>query len=187
MLMSVVRQYREAQKAKELENARKKAEKAELLKKEEESLKSAKTGNAKKAIKKAQTWAAPSLDHDDLNSADLESKKGSTLAASGIENAIDALGLVTGATSNTAIDRHPERRFKAALLAFQEERMPSLIEETPGLRRRQRLELIYKEFTRSDRNPLNQPNAEFDSSKEDLKEIRQRLERDLEEQFTRED
>ena len=47
-------------------------------------------------------------------------------------------------------------------------------EEFKGLRRNQRVELIRKEFEKSDENPFNQVSATFDSTREEIREIRER-------------
>lgn len=94
----------------------------------------------------------------------------SSINASGIDNALDALTLTSGA--DTKVDRHPERRFKAAYAAFEARRLPELEEEHKGLRKQQRVDMIRKEFERSPENPFNQANVEYDASKEDIKAIK---------------
>jgi hypothetical protein len=73
------------------------------------------------------------------------------LAASNIDDALDALSLTQGGEGEerkalAGIDRHPERRQKAALAAFEDRRLPELRKEHPGLRLQQYKDLIYKEF-----------------------------------------
>ena len=51
--------------------------------------------------------------------------------------------------------------------------MPELEEEHKGLRKNQRIELIRKEFERSPENPFNQANARFDSTREEIKDIKE--------------
>ena len=46
-------------------------------------------------------------------------------------------------------------------------------EEHKGLRKNQRIELIRKEFERSPENPFNQANARFDSTRDEIKEIKE--------------
>ena len=55
--------------------------------------------------------------------------------------------------------------------------MPELEEEHKGLRKKQREDMIRKEFERSPENPFNQVNARFDTRKEELREM-QEQERD---------
>lgn len=76
---------------------------------------------------------------------------GPALTASNIDDALDALTLTTGGEAEdrkavAGIDRHPERRQKAALAAFEDKRLPELKKEHPGLRLQQYKDLIYKEF-----------------------------------------
>ena len=52
--------------------------------------------------------------------------------------------------------------------------MPELEEEHKGLRKNQRIELIRKEFERSPENPFNQANARFDSTKDEIKDIKEK-------------
>lgn len=77
--------------------------------------------------------------------------QGAALSASNIDDALDALTLTTGGADAerkavAGIDRHPERRQKAALAAFEDKRLPQLRQEHPGLRLQQYKDLIYKEF-----------------------------------------
>ena len=51
--------------------------------------------------------------------------------------------------------------------------MPEVEEEYKGLRKNQRIELIRKEFERSPENPFNQANARFDSTRQEIKEIKE--------------
>ena len=51
--------------------------------------------------------------------------------------------------------------------------MPEVEEENKGLRKQQRIELIKKEFEKSPENPFNQVNARFDSTREEIKELKQ--------------
>lgn len=95
------------------------------------------------------------------------------LNATGIDNALDALSL-TGSDNNAKIDRHPERRFKAAYAAFEERRLKEMEDDGSGqgLRQQQKKDKIRKEFEKSPENPFNQVNARFDSTKEELAEIK---------------
>ena len=52
--------------------------------------------------------------------------------------------------------------------------MPEVEDENPGLRKQQREALIRKEFEKSAENPFNQVSAKFDSTRDELREIRER-------------
>ena len=164
--------HREAEAEKKAEAARKKAEREALLAEEEKNQPAKpKSAGAKKAEKKT----APSkgtLDMSKLDDSD-PSKLSTALNATGIDNALDALSLTTGGDS-AKVDRHPERRFKAAYAAFEARRLPEIEEEKPGLRKNQRIEIVRKEFEKSEENPFNQANARFDSTREEIKEIKER-------------
>ncbi|RMD44504.1 hypothetical protein DV735_g728, partial [Chaetothyriales sp. CBS 134920] len=158
--------------AKKAEAAAQKAARDKLLAEEEKSQPAKpKSAGAKKAEKKAS--ALPSRGTLDLG-------KEATLNATGIDNALDALSLTKDKNSQ-AVERHPERRFKAAYKAFEERRLPEIEAENPGLRRNQRIELVKKEFEKSEENPFNQAgNVRFDASKEDIAAERERLRKGIE-------
>ncbi|KAI9932155.1 hypothetical protein ASPWEDRAFT_183019 [Aspergillus wentii DTO 134E9] len=153
---------KEDAEAKKAEAARKKAERDALLAAEEASQPSKpKGGGAKSAPKKSRGLDLSQLDGD---------SKSSALHASGIDNALDALSLTN--KDNSKIDRHPERRYKAAYAAFEARRMPEIEEENPGLRRQQRIELCKKEFDKSDENPFNQAHVAYDASREEIAQVK---------------
>lgn len=54
------------------------------------------------------------------------------------------------------IDRHPERRMKAAYASFEEQMMPIIKEQNPTLRLSQLKQILKKEWMKSPENPLNQ-------------------------------
>ncbi|KAK4238865.1 hypothetical protein C8A03DRAFT_43467 [Achaetomium macrosporum] len=138
---------KEAEAAKKAEQARKKAEKEALLAEEEKSLPSRSTPkNAKTAVKKTRGLDLSQLDSDSGGALP-------ALSASGIDNALDALSLTS--QSEAKIDRHPERRFKAAYAQFEERRLKEMETDGSGagLRLNQKKERIKKEFERSPENP----------------------------------
>lgn len=160
---------REAEAEKKAEAARKKAEKDAILAAEEQEARVV-PKSSKAAPKKA--FAKP-LDLAQLDdSEDPTSKTAPALAATGIDNALDALSLT--AQDGTKIDKHPERRFKAAFAAYQERRLKEMEEDGTGqgLRKNQKEANIRKEFEKSDENPFNQVNARYDASKEEVKELK---------------
>ena len=61
--------------------------------------------------------------------------------------------------------------------------MPEVEEENKGLRKNQREALIRKEFERSPENPFNQANARFDSTKEEVRELREGEKKKVEERL----
>lgn len=51
--------------------------------------------------------------------------------------------------------------------------MPELEDEHNGLRKQQRIDAIRKEFERSPENPFNQANARFDSTRDEIKDLKE--------------
>lgn len=151
-----------------------------MLKEEEASLPSKPVGGKNKApVKKTR-----GLDLSALDDEPASSKKGPALNATGIDNALDALSLTSN--NNDKIDRHPERRFKAAYNAFEERRLEEMAGEK-GLRRQQKIDQIRKvrdmkilsgesktltfllqEFEKHPDNPFNQVAASYNMSKEEI-------------------
>ena len=150
--------------AKQEEANRKKAEKAALLAEEEASLPTKKSGKAPPPKK------SRGLDLSGLDAPSSKDALGS-LNATGIDNALDALTLTSGAQDK--IDKHPERRFKAAYAAFEERRLDEMKDEK-GLRRQQKVDQIRKEFEKHPDNPFNQVNASYNSTRDDLADIREK-------------
>ncbi|XP_043280416.1 coiled-coil domain-containing protein 124 [Venturia canescens] len=71
--------------------------------------------------------------------------------AHGIDEAIAVLG-----SKESEIDRHPEKRLKAAYASFEERTMPIIKEQNPTLRLSQLKQILKKEWIKSPDNPLNQ-------------------------------
>ncbi|KAF8061724.1 DUF1014-domain-containing protein [Lyophyllum atratum] len=122
----------------------------------------------------------------------LEQREVESFSATGIDNAIDLLEVVTAKMDKASvgqqaagIERHPERRFKGALEAYQERELPKLKDEHPGLRLQQYIDLLYKQFQKSPDNPYNQTMVSYDASKEEklnaLKEKKAQVEERLKE------
>ncbi|EME46490.1 hypothetical protein DOTSEDRAFT_70484 [Dothistroma septosporum NZE10] len=154
----------DAAAAKQAEAARKKAEKDALLAEEEASLPT-KGGKGKAApAKKSRGLDLSGLD------APSSKKELAALNATGIDNALDALTLTT--ENKDKIDRHPERRFKAAYAAYEERRLDEMKDEK-GLRRQQKVDQIRKEFEKHPDNPFNQAHGTHDMSKEEMNALRE--------------
>lgn len=158
---------RESEAAKKAEAARKKAERDALIAEEEKSLPS-RSGpkNNKTAQKKTRGLDLSQLDGDDND----DSKPLAALNASGIDNALDALGLTDTKTNQVKIDRHPERRQKSAFEAFKERREKEL--EGAGLNHGALQSRIRKDWDRAPENPKRQMNAKFNSNKEEMAQLR---------------
>lgn len=59
-------------------------------------------------------------------------------------------------TKEAEIDRHPEKRVKAAYASFEGRMMPIVKEQNPTLRLSQLKQILKKEWMKSPENPLNQ-------------------------------
>lgn len=169
----------EAAAAKAAEAARKKAEKAALQAEEDAALPNKGSAKNSTAAKKSRGL--------DLSGLDMPSSKKdvklNALNASGIDDALDALALTSGPGAGAEkVDRHPERRFKAAFAAFEERRLEEMKDEK-GLRRDQKIAQIRKEFEKHPDNPFNQVHSLYNSSKTDMAQIKageqQKLEKRL--------
>lgn len=168
---------KQAAAEKAAQQAAKKAERDALLAEEEKSQRATPKGANKKTAEKKSRGT---LDLGQLDDGE-PSGKDKAINASGIDNALDALSLTTGSANDMKLDRHPERRFKAAYKAFEERRLPEIEVEHPGLRKQQRIEIVKKEFEKSEENPFNQAgNVRFDASKEELHEARSKFKEGVE-------
>jgi len=107
------------------------------------------------------------------------SRTAPTINASGIDNALDALALDSKSATTEQIDRHPERRYKAAYAAFEERRLEEM-KEDKGLRRQQKVELIRKEFEKHPDNPFNQVSARYNASRDEIKELKDSIKEETE-------
>lgn len=81
-----------------------------------------------------------------------------TVEARTIEDAIAVLS-----TGPEDLDRHPERRMKAAFAAYEEANMPRLKMENPNMRLSQLKQQLKKEWVKAPENPLNQRFATYNS------------------------
>lgn len=161
---------REEADSKKAEAARKKAERDAQLAEEDASLASKPKGKTDGNKKSRGTL-------------DLSQLEGGSLNASGIDNALDALSL-TGSSDTSKVDRHPERRFRAAYAAYEARRLPEIEKEKPGLRKNQRVDICRKEFSKSDENPFNQAHVRFDASKEEITQVKGEERRKVEARLT---
>lgn len=156
------------------EAARKKAERDLLLAAEESAAPSKSLKAKQRGADKVATRRAGKIDDFmDFN------KDTPELSASGIDGALEALSLTgkEGGVQTKDIDKHPERRVKAAYLAYEEKRLPELKKEHPGLRQQQLKNMINKEFQKAPENPFNQETiVDYNATRDDVenkkKEVR---------------
>lgn len=93
-------------------------------------------------------------------------------SATGIDDALDLLSIDETSKAKD-VEKHPERRFKGALAAFEERELPNFKRDYPGLRLSQLKDLVYKAFQKSPENPFNQANiVQYNATKEDTEELK---------------
>ncbi|XP_050346421.1 coiled-coil domain-containing protein 124 [Nymphalis io] len=157
-------QKKEEQEKKRLEQLQKKAEAKALLEKEMESLKGKVappppkitraqiTQMKERTVKPEPEKPLPSkvvVEEpplvENLNRLQIDGD-----VAQSVEEAISIL------TDKTDVDKHPEKRLKAAYTAFEEVTLPRLKAENPTLRLSQLKQMLRKEWLKSPQNPLNQ-------------------------------
>lgn len=87
---------------------------------------------------------------------------------------MDALSIANEKTDSASqgskaagLERHPERRFKAAFEAFKEREMARIKQERPGMRSQQYHDALYKEFQKHPDNPFNQLTVAYDATKDE--------------------
>ncbi|KAK6457158.1 uncharacterized protein RJT20DRAFT_127306 [Scheffersomyces xylosifermentans] len=172
---------KEDEQFKKEEAARKKAERDALLAAEESALPSKPTNSKQRGAAKVAAKRTGKIDDFlDFNSDTPE------LSASGIDSALEALALTgrDAGVSSKDIDKHPERRVKAAYAAFEEKRIPELRKEHPGLRLQQVKNLVFKEFQKSDENPMNQAtNIHYNANQQEIEEKKKEVRASKEKKF----
>jgi len=74
-------------------------------------------------------------------------------SASSVTEAIKVLSV----NSSEKVDKHPEKRMKAAYTEFEEKRLPELKAENKSLKLSQMKQMIFKEWQKHPDNPMNKP------------------------------
>ncbi|XP_058130588.1 coiled-coil domain-containing protein 124 [Anopheles ziemanni] len=77
-----------------------------------------------------------------------------TEVAQTIDQAIAVLSV-----GDSSVDRHPEKRMKAAYKAYEEAELTRLKQENPSLKLSQLKQMIFKNWQKSPENPMNQIRA----------------------------
>jgi len=109
-----------------------------------ESSKTAVEAKKEKEVKKVETHIDRPIE-ENINRLTIEGEEA--------RNVDEAISILTGSTED--MDKHPEKRMKAAYLAFEEKRLAELKEESPSLKLSQLKQMIFKEWQKSPSNPLN--------------------------------
>lgn len=82
--------------------------------------------------------------------------KGNVIEASGVDAALATLSVAVDEEKGSNLDKHPEKRMRAAHLDYEERMMPIVKEDHPGLKRSQYKEMIWKMWQKAPENPLVQ-------------------------------
>ncbi|KAJ2487834.1 hypothetical protein IWW37_005094 [Coemansia sp. RSA 2050] len=141
----------------------------------------AKTAPPKLAPKKKPATTTPSFD-DAPAPPPVVVQSGEPIesfAAHNIDDALDLIQAVAAPDDDKApvsrhtataalIDRHPERRARAAYHLYEEREIERLRTENPGLRLGQIKDLIYKAWQKSPENPLNQSQVAHNATQEEV-------------------
>lgn len=159
------RERREEQEQKRLEQLEKKLERQKLAEEEESQIKSGKkTAKApakkmtrdqiNKMIQNSQSETQPKKSKnvveqdnlvDNVNRMTVEGE-----SATGVDEALVVLG------NAEPVEKHPEKRAKAAYEEFESVRLPELKADNPSLRLSQLKQLLRKEWMKHPDNPFNQ-------------------------------
>jgi len=118
---------------------------------------------------------APAVSAESSSKSGGEPQEVESFAATGIDNALDLLEVVTakvddasiGNQAATTVEKHPERRYKAAFNAYVDRELPNIRAEQPGLRLQQYKDLLFKQFQKSPENPFNQTTVEYNATSEE--------------------
>ncbi|KAH9948126.1 DUF1014-domain-containing protein [Amylocystis lapponica] len=176
-------QWQDGAKAKKAKEDKEEKRRAELARKaetarllaEEEAAAPAKAKTPAKTKKAPPKLPSPQgLGQSLLDEKPERPEEPEEYAATGIDNALDLLDVVTAKMDKASVgqqaaglERHPERRFKGAFEAYKEREMPIVRAEHPGLRLQQYQDLLFKQFQKSPENPFNQTTVAYDASKEE--------------------
>ncbi|KAI3390029.1 hypothetical protein SNEBB_001151 [Seison nebaliae] len=163
-----------------MENEQKKREKLErkqtnvkLLEEEEESIKTTKKATEKSDLRPSQKVTRNEIEvrkKEEADRLEWENQKKETEiyepitenlnhmeeSHSSARNVNDAIDILSRENSTTVIESKPEKRAKAAFIAFRDRELKMLREEEPKLRLQQLRQMIRKKWEKSEENPFNQ-------------------------------
>ncbi|KAJ2497409.1 hypothetical protein GGH96_005123 [Coemansia sp. RSA 1972] len=137
-------------------------------------------GAEKKAAVKAQVQAEAEEENRPVQQFQARNIDDALSLMEAVNDSATEAGQPASAKKNALIDRHPERRFKAALEAFKDTHYETVKEENPGLRKQQIEDLIFKMFKKAPENPFNQVHAAHNATQDTISQMveseRQKLE-----------
>ena len=123
----------------------------------EEKRKRESEASSASALPKRVSIDVPTLELNPNREAQ-ERRMAGELEARTVDEAIAVLG-----DGKEAMEKHPERRVKAAYAAYEERELPRLKEENPNLRMSQLKQLLRKEWMKSPENPMNQHHVSYNT------------------------
>ncbi|KAI9479111.1 hypothetical protein LPJ78_005578 [Coemansia sp. RSA 989] len=183
---------KEEQEAKRLEKLARKAEADKLLAEETKNIKGGKPkaapkakpaarGSDKKAAVKEKVQAAAEQQNAPVKEYQARNIDDALLL---LDTVAEDVGEGPSTQKSQLVDRHPERRFKAALNAYMDKHFDSVKAENPGLRKRQIDDILFRRFKKSPENPFNQVHVAHNATSAQIDSIveeeRKRLESQLE-------
>lgn len=164
-------QRKEEREKKRLEALQRKKEAAALLEAETAAIKAGKTAPPSKltraeiaAIKEREAAAAAKADVQLVNDLPLEENVNRIVDTEGEARSVDdAISLLS--IKEQELDKHPERRLKAAYQEYEEKNLPRLKAENPNLRLSQLKQMLKKDWMKSPENPMNQRHLAYNAKK----------------------
>lgn len=163
---------RQQEEAKRLEKLIKKQEKKQIEDQESQELakykpsanKSKSNANTPEPLfrSKSFNWTLSQSSEGDQSTESLEK-----FSASNMDDALMLLESTnTSSVSLSTVEKHPERRMKAAFSAFEARELPILRADNPTLKHSQLLERLHKLWKKSPENPFNQLHVSHNMSQE---------------------
>ncbi|EDO45700.1 predicted protein [Nematostella vectensis] len=162
--------YWEQQEKKRLEALERKNAARQMLEEEEKSLKG-KTSNSSAKMTRAQITEHQAklaaeqeklqkqkqqeTIHDEPLEENPNQKMAELLEAEGAVEARSVEEAIATLSVEQKIEKHPEKRLKAAYAEFEERELPRLKQENPNLRLSQLKQMLRKDWMKSPENPLN--------------------------------
>ena len=153
---------KQLQHEKEMEKNKEK----ELKEQEQWQKGSKKTSKKELDMEKRQLELQKKQEREEILRKEQDSIK--SYAARNINDAVDLF-------KTEHVDRHPERRYKAAYETYKSKRMVELKKENPTLRLSQLQQIIFKEFKKSPENPMNQTHAKYNATQAELDSMNEEL------------
>ncbi|CAH1797086.1 unnamed protein product [Owenia fusiformis] len=163
---------KEDKEKKRLDLLQKKLESQRLLDEEESSLHSAKPAPSakvtraqiehnKREVQRKQAEAKQETKAPVHDEVPLEENVNRLVPEEGeartVEDAIQVL------SAKESLEKHPEKRVKAAYASYESERLPKLKQENPNMRLSQLKQILKKDWMKSPDNPLNQRTASYNT------------------------